>query len=122
MLGHYPAILERPVPANYMIELLGSRTLQIVFQVVLIGTFVETGAGLIHAFNERIASSFTAFRRKMPIYARPLTAMLLLIGALLLSRWGLIDLIAVGYGTLAWVFIAILIVPLLIIGFWKITR
>lgn len=122
MLGHYPAILDRPVPANFVLEVLDSRILQIVFQVVLIGTFVETGAALIHAFNERIAGSFAAFNRTMPDYARPLIAIALLIGALLMSRIGLIDLIAIGYGSLTWVFIGVLVLPLLTIGVWKITR
>jgi len=122
MLGHYPAILDRPVPANYILEVLDSRTLQVVFQIVLIGTFVETGAGLIHAFNERVAGSFAAFNRQMPKYARPLIAVGLLVSALLMSRWGLIDLIAIGYGSLTWVFIGVLVLPLLTVGIWKITR
>ncbi|UCD25213.1 MAG: hypothetical protein JSW51_04630, partial [Gemmatimonadota bacterium] len=41
--GQYPEILDRPVPANHMLELLGSRAFQIVFQVVLFGTLIETG-------------------------------------------------------------------------------
>ena len=122
MLAHYPAILDRPVPANYVLELLDSRLLLIVFQVVLIGTFVETGAGLIHAFNERVASSLAAFNRTMPNNARPLIAVALLAASLLMSRWGLIDLIAVGYGTMTWVFIGVLVLPLLTVGLWKITR
>ena len=122
MLGHYPAILERPVPANFMLQMLGSPILQITFQVVLIGTFLETGTGLIHAFNERIDGAFTAIGKRMPDFFRPLTAVLLLTGASLLSRLGLIDLIAVGYGAMTWVFIAILIVPLATVGIWKVTR
>ena len=122
MLAHYPEILERPVPANYVLELLDSRVLQIVFQVVLIGTFVETGAGLIHAFNERIASTFAALNRTMPNFVRPLIAVALLVLALLLSRFGLISLIARGYGAMSWVFIGVLILPLLTVGLWKVTR
>lgn len=120
MLGHYPAILEQPVPSAYLLELLDSRFLQIVFPLVLIGTFVETGAGLVHAFNERIASSLATIDKNMPDYVRPLIAGALLIAALLLSRLGLIDLIAVGYGTLSWVFIGVFVVPLLTVGLWKV--
>ena len=49
MLGLYPTILDRPVPANYLLEALGSPAFQIVFQVVLFGTLIETGTGMIHA-------------------------------------------------------------------------
>jgi uncharacterized membrane protein YkvI len=39
---------------------------------------------------------------------------------LLLSRLGIIDLIALGYGAMTWVFIAVLAVPLLTLGAWKV--
>ncbi|MFQ6046266.1 MAG: hypothetical protein ACE5PT_07905, partial [Gemmatimonadales bacterium] len=48
MLGQYPAILDRSVPANALLEVLGSRGFQILFQVVLFGTLIETGTGMIH--------------------------------------------------------------------------
>ena len=49
MVGMYPGVVDQTVPANYVLEGLGSRTFQIVFQIVLFGTLVETGTGFIHA-------------------------------------------------------------------------
>ena len=66
MAGQYPEILDRPVPANMMLDLLGSRGFQIAFQVVLFGTLIETGTGLIHAVNERIQSVYKDKARPMP--------------------------------------------------------
>ena len=120
MVGRYPEIVERPAPVNYMLDLLGSRTFQITFQVVLFGTLIETGAGLIHAFNERIASAFAEMNRPMPAVARPVVAVGLLIAGALLSKLGLVALIAHGYGTVSWVFIFIYVLPLLTWGVWKI--
>lgn len=122
MLAHYPAILERPVPSNYMLQMIDSRPLQIAFQIVLIGTFVETGAGLIHAFNERIASAFNGIGKVMPDVVRPLTAVLLLVSAIALSPFGIIALIAKGYGALSWLFISVLLVPLLTVGLYKVLQ
>jgi len=122
MLGHYPAILQEQIPASYVLQELGSPFLRICFQLVLIGTFLETGTGLIHAFNERVARVFAGMGRVMPSFVRPLTAVALIAGASLLSRFGLIDLIAVGYSALAWAFIGILIVPLATVGVWKVLR
>lgn len=119
MLGHYPDILQRPVPVNHMLDELGSPFLIIAFPVVLIGTFIETGTGMIHAFNERLASGLRALGKTLPPYARPVVAGGLLVSALLMSRWGIIDLIAVGYGAMTWVFIVVLAIPLLTIGAWK---
>jgi len=120
MLGHYPDILERPVPVNHMLEGLGSSFLLYAFPVVLIGTFIETGTGMIHAFNERLAGGLRSLGRTFPTWARPAVALALLLGALLLSRLGIIELIAVGYGAMTWVFIAVLAVPLFTIGAWKV--
>lgn len=122
MLAHYPAVVEQAVPANYILGLLGSPALQITFQVVLIGTFVETGTGVIHAFNERLATSLNSLNKSMPNYVRPMVAAALLVIALILSRFGIVDLIATGYGAISWVFIVVLVVPLLTVGLWKITR
>lgn len=120
MIGHYPAILERPLPANYLLEVLGSRGFQIVFQVVLFGTLIETGTGLIHAFNERIAGVFSRHVSTMPKLLRPAIAVGLLIAGSLMSRFGIVELIATGYGAMTWVSLAIVVLPLLTIGVMKI--
>jgi len=120
MVGQYPAILERPVPANYLLELLGSRTFQIVFQVVLFGTLIETGTGLIHGMNERISHVFQEKGKAMPSMARPALAVGFLIAGTLLAGVGLVDLIARGYGTLTWVFLLVFVLPVLTVGLWKI--
>ena len=122
MVGQYPAVLDRAVPANYVLELIGSRPFQIAFQIVLFGTLIETGAGLIHAFNERIAGVFEARDAGMPVWARPAIAVALLLAGALISRFGLVELIARGYGALTWFFMAIVVVPLLTIGVFKIRR
>jgi uncharacterized membrane protein YkvI len=121
-IGLYPEILERPVPANYLLEALGSRTFQITFQVVLFGTLIETGTGLVHAINERLAHAYAMRGRTMPDYMRPLTATILLVSASLMSTFGIIAIIARGYGVMTWVFMAIWVIPLLTVGVAKIRR
>ncbi len=120
MVGSYPAILERPVPANFLLEVLGSRSFQIIFQVVLFGTLIETGIGLIHGMNERISHVFMEKGRTMPALARPAVAIVLLASGTLLAGVGLVDLIARGYGTLTWVFLVVYVVPVLTLGVWRI--
>ncbi len=120
MTGQYPEILERPVPANYLLELLGSRPFQITFQLVLFGTLIETGAGLIHAFNERIAGVYALRSSAMPGTLRPAIAVALLIAGSLLSRFGLVELIAKGYGAMTWISLAVVVIPVLTIGVVKI--
>lgn len=122
MVGQYPAILDRPVPANYLLDILGSRWFQIVFQVVLFGTLIETGAGLIHGMNERIAGMMKEKNRDLPAWGRPSVAIVSLATGTALAGVGIVDLIARGYGTLTWVFLVVYVLPVLTLGLWMILR
>ena len=122
LLAHYPDILERPVPVNHILEALESPFLLFAFPLVLLGTFIETGTGMIHGFNERIAGALEAVGRTLPDIGRPVVAVLVITAALLLSRWGIIDLIEVGYGAMTWVFILVIVLPLLTVGAWRVWR
>ncbi len=122
MVGQYPEILQRPVPANFLLEALGSRSYQIFFQVVLFGTLIETGTGLIHGVNERIDHVMRERGATLPELVRPALAILLLGAGTLLAGVGLVDLIARGYGTLTWVFLLVYVLPVLTLGVWRIRR
>jgi uncharacterized membrane protein YkvI len=122
MAGFYPEITDRPLPANTILEALGSRTFQILFQVVLFGTLIETGTGMIHGLNERIGHAVRDAGRTLAPWIRPLVATLLLGLGAVLARFGLISLIAKGYGTLTWAFWLVYLLPLFTIGVWRLTH
>lgn len=119
-VGRYPELLGEVVPASVLLSLLGSRAFEITFQVVLFGTLVETGAGLIHAFNERISGLRHDRHHELPTWIRPAVAVGLLALGTLISGFGLIDLIARGYGTLTIGFILVYVIPVLTLGVWRI--
>jgi uncharacterized membrane protein YkvI len=119
MVGQYPAVAARPVPANYLLEVLGSRLLQMAYAIMLFGTLIETGTGMIHAVNERIAGVYRERVHAMPRGLRPLVALAALLVGTVMARFGLIDLIAKGYGTLAWLFLFIYVIPMLTVGVYK---
>lgn len=122
MVGQYPAVLDQAVPANYLLEILGSRTFQVAFQVVLFGTLIETGTGLIHAVNERISGLMEDRHQALPRWVRPAVAVGFLIMGTIIAQFGLIGLIARGYGTITLAVIAVYVVPILTVGVWKIRR
>ena len=121
MAGAYPTILDATVPANELLEALGSRTFQVIFQLILFGTLIETGAALIHGLNERIAGSRAERGGKLPFPIRLRVAAVPLAAATALSGFGLTALIASGYGTLTLGFIAVYVVPVLTVGIWRLT-
>lgn len=122
MAAFYPEIADRPVPANTLLEALGSRTFQIIFQIVLFGTLIETGTGMIHGLNERIGHAVQEAGRTLSVWVRPTVATVLLLLGAFLARFGLIDLIAKGYGYMTWAFWLVYLLPLFTIGVWRLTR
>ena len=122
MVGFYPAIVSETVPSIVLLERLGSRAFLLVFQVMLLGTLVETGTALIHAFNERLASSFEDKQKTLPQGLRPVVAVVLLALATLVAQAGLEQLIATGYGTVTYGFWLVYLVPVLTWGFVRVVR
>ena len=120
MVGRYPAILEETVPSLFLLEELGSRLFLFVFQITLLGTLVETGTGMIHAFNERLATALKEKGRKLATGLRPAVAVLLLLLATVVAQVGLENLIAKGYGTATYGFWIVFLIPVLTIGVYKI--
>ena len=89
------------------------------FKVVLFGTLIETGAGLIQAFNERIDGVYRGRGREMPATMRPVIAAGLLLAGYLLSRVGLVELVGKGYNAMSIVFTVIVVAPLLTVGVYR---
>ncbi|WP_295801499.1 hypothetical protein [uncultured Microbulbifer sp.] len=121
MMSAYPEIGDEPVPASLLMSRFGSGWLELTFQVVVFGTFIETGTALLHAVNERLAGLRRDEHREMPAYQRALVALILLsISIFAAEQFGIVDLIARGYSALTLVFLTIFIFPLLTLGVWKI--
>jgi len=116
MLGEYPQIIGETVPSLFLIGKMELMWLEVAFTVVLLGTLIETASGMIHAFNERIASQLQQTQREFPKSFRALLAITVLLGSLLLAQVGLVNLISKGYGWLTWLIILVYVVPVLYQG------
>lgn len=122
VIGHYPTVLPEEIPAVYLLQKAGVPVLLIAFQIVLFGTLIETGTGFIHSVNERIRSALRARGKDLSSWQRPLVAVILLLIAFGLSTFGLINLIAKGYGNASWGFLIAYIIPILTFGIYKIVK
>ncbi|HZF26036.1 MAG TPA: hypothetical protein VEZ88_07220 [Steroidobacteraceae bacterium] len=123
MLARYPEIARAPIPLQVLLHALDAPWLAVGMQIAIFGTLAQTGIGVLHGFNERLlgarADTASAAVRRLRL---GVSVGLALIAIVLATRIGLIDLIAKGYGYLAWVIIAIYAVPLLTIGVWRILK
>ena len=123
MMGYYHEIGGEALPSAFLLARLQAPWFEWVFQVAVLLTLVDTGVALLHAINERVAKSYDERNRPMPRALRPAIA----VGVMVLAVYaagaiGLVDLIARGYGTLTWVFLAIYVLPLMTWGVWLLWR
>ena len=93
-----------------------------IFGLVAGWTLIETAVGSIHALLHRVERNLGDLPRRwrpasgaLTPRQKALTAVLVLAAAAGLSTVGIIDLVAKGYGTLAWGFIALIVLPLFVV-------
>jgi len=119
-VGAYPAITAEPLPVYTMFERLSVPVLHVLYLVVLFGTFVETGAGNIQGLIERLEVWWrerhgTALSRR----SHAAVATVALLASAVLSVVGVVDLIAGGYGRIAWGYLLVFLLPLFTIGVYR---
>ncbi|MCC3861267.1 hypothetical protein [Pseudemcibacter aquimaris] len=123
MMGYYPEITGESLPVNFLLIILDVPFFKVLFEIILFGTFIETGTALIHSINERVAVAYEHKNKVMPRFMRPVIAIGILFTAIVLAtEFGIVNLIAEGYGTLTYAFIILIIVPLFTIGLWKMVK
>ena len=124
MMAFYPAIGAETLPSDFLLRQMTVPGFHVLFQVMIFAALLESGAGSVHAINERISGAIES-RGRPPLTAAARAA----IGAVILAgcmfvagEIGLVDLIASGYRFLAWLFLAVFVVPLITIGTWRLLR
>lgn len=104
----------------------GSQVWVVVFGIVAGWTLLETAVGGIHALVDRLEHNI----EDVPEFLRPAGGNLsplqraaisvaILLASILLARFGIIDLVAKGYGMLSWGFILFMALPLLTVGVYR---
>ena len=124
MAAFYPGIANETLPSDFMLQQLRIPLFHLLFQLMIFAALLESGTGLVHAINERVAAVWR-WRRGVELssLARAAIASVLLLGCMVVAaRFGLVALIAGGYRLLAYTLLVIYIAPLLTIGVWRLAR
>jgi uncharacterized membrane protein YkvI len=124
MIAFYPQIGAEALPSDFLLRQMNVPWFHMLFQLMIFAALLESGAGAVHAINERISGAIAARGRPaLGTGPRAAIAALILTGCMFVAaKIGLIDLIASGYRFLAWMFLAVYLGPLLTIGIWRLIR
>lgn len=125
LLAYYPndGVMGASVP---WLAMLDPPVLLVAYGLAIGWTLTETGVGFVHSITERIDENigesehrFFAARDGLSSLERGSIGLLILLGAILLSRIGIISLVSEVYPVLAVLFTAVLVVPLLTVGLYR---
>jgi uncharacterized membrane protein YkvI len=121
MIAYYPQIGAEALPSDFLLRRLNFPAFHYLFQLMIFLALLESGTGCVHAFNERIAEAYAARKGgSLSKAARLLITGALLLGSIFLAaRFGLVTLIARGYTALAYMFLAVFVLPVMTIGLWQ---
>lgn len=121
MLAVYPGIEAQTLPSDFLLAQLNMPVFRIAFQIMIFAALLESGAGAVHGFIERISGVYEGRRgAPLPKSWRLLIAAILLVSAVFIAgQIGLVALIASGYRALALTILIVFIAPLLTIGVWR---
>lgn len=99
-------------PVGYLFDLLNLPWLALLFQIVLFGTLIETGAGFVKAAADRFSVTGGQYRT----VRRAVITVLVTIAGMAASSLGLTGLVSRGYGTVCWGFLLLYALPMLVRG------
>lgn len=122
-LSRYPQILEQRIPNDWIASQVMPTLFSHVFVIVLFIAILQTGVGLMQGFLERIDNwSFQARKKHLNAKTRILITTAVLISCFLLSRLGVVALLAKLYAFAFNASLVIFIFPLFTIGLYKIIK
>ncbi len=124
LFAFMPEILNEPVPLTVVLNAADIGGLTILFDIVIFGTLAQTGIGSLNALNARLAAGATSrFNWQLPPWARASVGMFVIFLSLVIGvQFGVIEIVAKGYGYLTYAFLILLVGPILTIGFWRCLR
>lgn len=122
MSCNFATVIAAEVPVTVIFDELNMTWLYVLFEIVLMGTLIATGTGFIKAADDRIEIAYKRRHGAVAKWIRPTIAIGLTVLGIIVSTFGLIPLIAKGYGTISWGFFLFFALPLLTLGIYMIYK
>jgi uncharacterized membrane protein YkvI len=119
MAAFYPAISASALPSDFLLVRLDAPVFHWIYQLMIFAALLESGSGVVHAVNERIAHvAIKHGYRIAPLWRAVSSTILLIASIFIAARFGLVTLIANGYRWLAYAFLLIYVLPVMTYGTW----
>lgn len=122
-MAAWPEVKDIALPSDYLLGELNFAPFHFLFQFMIFAALVESGTGIVHAINQRIAATAMSANFALPQRWRLMISLVLLtLSIFIADRFGLVSLIARGYRALAFVLLSVFVLPLFTIGVLRLVR
>lgn len=122
-IAYYPTIVQEALPVYALLQTLNHQFPINIYFIILSGTIILTAVGVLQGVSERVDGlRVDGGNQPLSRMSRALIAGGLLLVSIALSKFGIVALVAQGYGNLAWAFFAVFTLPLLTLGMGKLLR
>lgn len=122
-LAAVPAAMHAELPSDVLLKKLNVPVFPYFYQAMIFLALLESGAGAVHAINERVGHVVERKGRTFGVRQRLAIAIVVLIfTGLVAGRFGLVDLIASGYRMISYAILAVYVLPLLTLGVWRLYK
>ena len=119
-LAALPAAMQAELPSDYLLERLNVPFFPYFYQAMIFLALLESGAGAVHAINERIGHVAEHRGRSFGVRPRLAVALAVLVfTGFVAQSFGLVTLIASGYRYISYAILAVFVAPLLTLGVWR---
>lgn len=121
-MAYYPNIIGAAVTWYDILKPEGPYWLLAIYVFWIFYTLVETALGMIYALIRRIDAQLKLHGITLGRAGEALLSAAILFIAIIIARTYLIVLMAKGYGTMAWVFFIVYVIPLITIGVLRLLK
>ena len=125
ILCFYPReeVLTAPIPWIVMMDDASDSGVKLIFSIILGWKLIQTSTGIIHAVIERINKGLLDIKGKPQTgFQKVAITVGILISSICISGVGIVNRIGVVYDWLAYIFLAVYVVPLFTVGGYKIYK
>lgn len=122
LMAYYPSkeVLGANIPWLVMMKNVGP-LVTVIFSIIIGWTLIATAVGVVNAVTDRIDKQLSENNKtKLTNKHKTIITIAYLGGAVILSKIGIIDLIAKGYTFISYGLIVSFVIPLITVGFYKI--
>ena len=121
LIPFHPAVIDKPLPITMVLQRLGAPWATVIIETAIVIELAFNGSALLHGFNERIAKALEEKKMRLASWMRSAIAIASLVFSGFIADWiGLIDLVGEGMRYGAYLFVVIMLLPLLTRGLWMV--